>query len=56
MSWGREKFRQITGPVSRIPWLVCIVRGHNWDPAARRGTPALRCTRCGLTAEPFTPR
>ena len=56
MSTGREKFRQLTAPASRLKWLVCAVRGHQWDPAARRGTPALRCVRCGLTAEPFTPR
>jgi hypothetical protein len=56
MSAERRKLRPIAGPASRLKWFVCVVRGHRWDPAARRGSSALRCVRCGLTAEPFTPR
>jgi len=56
VSAAREKLRTIAGPVSRLKWFACLARGHRWDPAAKRGAPVLRCVRCGMTAEPFTPR
>ena len=56
MTRDGRRFRALTAPASRLRWLVCLVRGHNWDVAPRAGTPVLRCVRCGMTAEPFTPR
>ena len=55
MNGAKGPFRRVTAPASRLRWLVCVVRGHRWDPAAKRGAAALRCVRCGMTAEPFTP-
>ena len=55
MSRGRDRLRPVAGPVSRVQWFLCLLRGHRWDPAPQRGTPALRCVRCGMTVEPFTP-
>jgi Prophage protein (DUF1660) len=52
----RRGLRTIAGPASRLKWFVCLVSGHRWDAAPRRDTPMLRCVRCGMTAEPFTPR
>jgi hypothetical protein len=49
------KVRPLTGPLSRTRWLACLVRGHRWDVAPRRDVPRMRCVRCGMTAEPFTP-
>lgn len=34
------------------PILVCLIRGHRWDPAPRADVKMLRCVRCGMTAEP----
>jgi hypothetical protein len=37
---------------SRARFFVCLVRGHEWDPAPRADVAMLRCVRCGMTAEP----
>lgn len=40
------------GEVSQLQLLVCLVRGHRWDPAPRADLQVMRCVRCGMTAEP----
>lgn len=49
-------FRRVTAPASRLRWLVCLVTGHRWDVAPRSDSTLMRCVRCGMTAEPATPR
>lgn len=56
MAGRGSRIRRISGPISRAQWLVCAVSGHRWDVAPKAGVSALRCVRCGMTAEPVTPR
>jgi len=41
-----------TGELSRLQLVVCLLRGHRWDPAPRADLQVMRCVRCGMTAEP----
>ncbi len=33
-------------------FFTCVARGHAWDVSPWREPGAMRCTRCGLAAEP----
>ena len=55
MTRNGRRFRTLTGPASRVRWFVCVARGHRWDVSPKAGVQMMRCVRCGMTAEPFTP-